>query len=144
VPARPARAPAQPAWASLVSSPRRLWTSAAASLLGLVVLAAGIFVVLYRSTYNVWPGEQASGRVHWCGRDYEDGGSPAQTWRQITAQAPWPIRPEGSYPPLARSPEQLFAAVYPAAERSPYSCAEFVYLRTGPDKYHTYSLLGGP
>jgi len=111
-------------------------------LLGLAVLAAGIFAVWYRSTYNVWPGERASDRVHWCGRDYDYLGGPAQTWRQISGRAP--ARREGTYPPLAWSPQQLFAAVYPAAERSPYSCAELVYLRTGPDQYRTYSLDGGP
>jgi len=142
--------PASPVPALPVLPPRfpraRLWTMVGGGLLGLAVLAAGILVVWYRSTYNVWPGEQASQRVHWCGRDYDGGGGadPVQTWRQISAQAPWPIRPEGSYPPLTWSPQRLFAAVYPAADRSPYSCAELVYLRTGPDQYRTYSLLGGP
>jgi len=116
----------------------------AGGLLALAVLAAVVFVVWYRSTYNVWPGERASDRVHWCGRDYEYSGSPAQSWRQITAQAQWPVRPEGFYPPLAWSPQRLFAAVYPAAERSPYSCAVLVYLDTGPGHYRTYSLEGGP
>lgn len=126
------------------SASARLRTQAAGGLVGLAVLAAGVFVVSYRSIYNVWPGEQASGRVHWCGRDYDDAGDQAKTWRQISARAPWPIRPEGSYPPLAWSPQQLFAAVYPRAERSPYSCAELAYLRTGPGQYRSYSLEGGP
>ncbi len=126
------------------STAARWWTQVAGGLVGLAVLAAGVFVISYRSIYHVWPGEHASDRVHWCGRDYDDAGDQAQTWRQISARAPGPIRSEGSYPPLAWSPQQLFAAVYPTAERSPHSCAELVYLRTGTDQYRTYSLEGGP
>jgi hypothetical protein len=35
----------------------------------LTVLAAGGSAIWYRHTYNMWPGQDASTRVHWCGRD---------------------------------------------------------------------------
>jgi hypothetical protein len=50
----------------------------ASALLALIVLAAGGIAIWYRQTYNVWPGQGASGRVHWCGRDYENFGGPNQ------------------------------------------------------------------
>jgi hypothetical protein len=59
----------------------RTWTSAAV----LLVLAAALcFTVWYRDVYNVMPGQGASGRVHWCGRDYEYDG-PTVTRQQAQA-----------------------------------------------------------
>jgi hypothetical protein len=46
---------------------------------------AGAFVFWYRATYNVLPGQGASTRVHWCGRDYEWTGT-TMTWAQASAQ----------------------------------------------------------
>jgi hypothetical protein len=46
------------------------------SVLMAAVLAAGAFVFWYRATYNVLPGQGASTRVRWCGRDYEWAGGP--------------------------------------------------------------------
>jgi len=113
-----------------------------------VVVAAGIFALWYRGTYNVWPGQEASTRVHWCGRDYESFGGTPQTQRQISSQEHFLIRPVGQYPPLAWSPDELFAAVVIGAPRTSVSppplCAMVVYLRTGPDQYQAYSLEGGP
>jgi hypothetical protein len=116
--------------------------------LALVVVAAGIFTLWYRQTYNVWPGQAASTRVHWCTRDYESSGNPTQTLRQISAQAHFLLRPVGAYPPLGWSREELFAAVpigaHPETVGSPPLCATVVYLRTGTDQYRAYSLEGGP
>jgi hypothetical protein len=116
----------------------------ATGLLALVVVAA----IWYRQTYNVWPGQRASTRVHWCGRDYEAFGGPPKTWQQITSQQQLPIRPVGQYPPLGWPRQELFAATNPPAQRvsisPPPPCAVIVYLRTRPDGYQAYSLEGGP
>jgi hypothetical protein len=120
----------------------RFWIRVAQRAVTLVLVAAGIFALWYRQTYDVWPGQAASAQVHWCGRDYQYQGT--QTWRQITSQARWPVRAVSWYPPLGLARQQLFAAMYPKALRSPSSCATSVYLHTGPDRYRTYSLEGGP
>lgn len=108
-----------------------------------VAVVAGIW---YRQTYDVWPGQEASARVHWCGRNYENSGGPLKTWQQITSQERLPIRPVGKYPPLGLSRQELYAAT-PAAQRtsvSPPPCPMTVYLRTGPDDYRAYSLQSSP
>jgi hypothetical protein len=107
-----------------------------------LVGAAG-FTFWYRSVYNVLPGQDASGRVHWCGRDYQDEG-PSVTRQQASTDAGWPLHAEGTYPPLAMSREVLFAASYPPRLKTPTSCATLVFLRTGPDVYKPYGLEGGP
>jgi hypothetical protein len=114
------------------------------TVLVVAVLAAGGFVCWYRVTYNVLPGQGASTRVHWCGRDYERLGGTS-TWAQLTAQEPGPVRLAGRYPPLG-SRTALYAAVVPASQRTPDggACATGVYLRTGPDRYRGYTLEGGP
>jgi hypothetical protein len=113
----------------------------------LVVVAVGVFALWYRQTYNVWPGQEASTRIHWCGRDYESSGGTPQTQQQISSHEHFLIRPVGQYPLLAWSPQELFAAVVIGAPRksiSPPLCAMVVYLQTGPDQYRAYSLEGGP
>jgi hypothetical protein len=121
-------------------SSRSTWTLAVVLLA--VVGAAG-FTVWYRGAYNVFPGQDAAGRVHWCGRDYQgEGGSV--TRRQAVADARWPLHDEGFYPPLALSREVLFAATYPAGLKTATPCATLVFLRTGPDAYKPYGLEGGP
>src|SRR5213592_366389 len=81
----------------------------------LVVVAVGIFALWYRQTYNGWPGQEASTRIHWCGRDYESfGGTP----QQISSHEHFLIRPVGRYPLLAWSPQELFAAVVIGAPRT--------------------------
>jgi hypothetical protein len=126
----------------------RFWVKVAQRAVALVLVAAGIVALWYRQTYNVWPGQGASARVHWCGRDYESFGGPPQTQRQISSQDHFLIRLVGQYPPLALSRQQLFAAVVIGARRASVSppplCAMVVYLRTGPDQYQAYSLEGGP
>src|SRR5689334_22523587 len=101
---------------------RRTWTEVAV-LLTVVVVG---FILWYRTTYNVWPGQDASGRVHWCGRNYQYGGPPL-TRRQAEAKAQFPpLHAEGSYPPLALSPDALLAATYPAGRKPVSICATLV------------------
>src|SRR5271169_714882 len=113
----------------------RFWIRVAQRAAAPVVVAAGICTLWYRGTYNVWPGQEASTRIHWCGRDYESFGGTPQTQRQISSQEHFLIRPVGQYPPLAWSPDELFAAVVIGAPRTSVSppplCAMVVYLRTG-------------
>src|SRR5690348_13716557 len=126
----------------------RFWTGVAQRAVALLVVAAGIFTLWYRQTYNVWPGQDASARVHWCGRDYESFSSPAQTRQQISSREHFLIHPVGQYPPLGFSRQELFAAVVIGAQRATVSppplCAMVVYVRTGPDRYRAYTLEGGP
>ena len=121
--------------------PRLLRTVAYCSL-ALIVVAAGCFALWYRSNYWIWPGQDATARVHWCERDYQNDGPPAETWRQVSAASRWPVRDVGRYPPLGLPGQELFAAIYPGAQ--PSSCATSVYVRIGQDKYQSYTLLGGP
>ena len=125
----------------------RLAIRLALAFLVVVVVAAGFSAVVYRSNYNVWPGQGASARVHWFGRDYETGGA-TMSWSDVSSNSPFAVQLVGQYPPLALSPQQLFAAVTPHAQRysvsPPLPCAMAVYLRTGPTTYKAYSLLGGP
>jgi hypothetical protein len=121
----------------------------ASGVLALMVVAAAGFTAWYRQAYNVWPGQGASGRVHWCGRNYESFGGPPRSWPQITSQQPVPVHAVGQYPPLGLwSRQELFAAAKSKSLRLAVSkslvCAMVVYLRTGPDEYRSYSLEGGP
>jgi len=127
---------------------KRLRIKIVRGALALMVAAAGGIAVWYRHAYNVWPGQEASARVHWCGRDYESFSSAPQTRQQISSRQHFLIRPVGQYPPLGWSRHELFAAVVIGAQRTSVSppplCAMVVYLRTGPDEYRAYSLEGGP
>ena len=117
-------------------------------MIAAAVLGVGCLAFWYRAVYNVWPGQGASTRVHWCGRDYESFGGPSQTLRQITARETFPIVAVGQYPPLAWTRHELFAAATKAMLRqggaNSQVCAVVVYLRTGGDQYQPYSLEGGP
>ena len=111
------------------------------------VLGAGL-AVWYRTTYWVWPGQGASDRVHWCGRDYQRSGV---TWtrRQIAVNEPWPVHVVAQFPPLAFHQESLLAATNPAEAKLPVgtrvsSCATLLYVPSAPGRYVVYSLLGGP
>jgi hypothetical protein len=129
---------------SAMAATRRspLLVTVAYSLLTLIVVGAGGFALWYRAYYNIWPGQDATARVHWCERDYQNDGPPTETWRQVSAEWRWPVRDVGWYPPLGLPGQELFAAIYPGAQ--PSSCATAVYVRIGPDKYQSYTLLGGP
>ena len=118
----------------------RFWIRAGSGVLALAIVFAG----WYRWVYNVWPGQGASARVHWCGRNYEHFGGPGRSWRQISSQERRPIHAVGMYPPFGWSRQELFAATSPAALPSSAPCTMVVYLRTGPNEYRAYTLLGGP
>jgi hypothetical protein len=107
-----------------------------------LLFTVGGFTLWYRATYNVFPGQSADARVHWCNRNYDNYGGPALSLAQVEAGASWPVRVVGNYPPLALHRDQLLAEVYPGPHT--YSCAVAVYLRTGPDRYAGYELSGGP
>ena len=110
----------------------------------MMLAAAVCFTFWYRDAYKVMPGQGASDRVHWCGRDYEWAGGTS-SWTQLTARESGPVRLVGRYPPLG-SRAGLYAALTPASQRAPGdpTCATAVYLRSGPDRYRPYVLEGGP
>ena len=93
----------------------------------LVVVVGG--AVWYRSYYNIWPGQDATQRVHWCERNYQDLGAPAQTWKQVTASSGGKVRAFGRYPPLGVPGQELYAATF--SDAAPSSCSVAVYLRRG-------------
>jgi hypothetical protein len=117
------------------------------AVVALCVVGLGLSV-WYRATYWVFPGQSASQRLHWCGRDYQFLPGPALTWRQISSQEPWAVRVVGLFPPLGFHKEALFASTNPAQRRIPASeitsCTTLIYVRSGPNRYQSYSLLGGP
>ncbi len=126
---------------------RRRIRQVAAIALVVVCIAVLVFSVWYRETYWVFPGQSASQRLHWCGRDYEAAPGPATTWREVSTQEPWPVHAVGLFPPLGFSKETLFASINPAIARTPgsvTSCTTVIYVRLGPNRYQPYTLLGGP
>jgi hypothetical protein len=110
--------------------------------LAVVLLAAALVTIWYRGAYHIWPGQAAGSRVHWCGRDYENDQGPAsaETLRQAKAASTLPLRDAGDYPPLGPG-QQLFAV---SMAGQPAACPTVVFLKTGPDSYLPYGLLGGP
>ena len=130
-----------PGASGIVATRRTPLRASLAYLLVLIIVVAAVFAAWYRTSYNVWPGQGADTRVHWCGRNYQQNGSP-QTWRQVTAGTSYPVRAVAEYPPLGLTRQELFAPIVPHAHLA--SCATVVYLRAPPAKYLPYSLLGGP
>lgn len=134
--------------AAVNAAPARLLVKIAVGALAVALATGAGFAVWYRTTYWVWPGQGASDRVHWCGRDYQLQPGRTETWRQISAQQSWPVHVVGLFPPLAVHQEALFAGINPQANRSPgtpvASCAALLYIRAAPGRYLVYSLLGGP
>jgi len=130
-----------------VTSRRRLRQVASVALVAACLVGLG-FSAWYRETYGVFPGQGASQRLHWCGRDYQALAGTAMTWRQISAQEPWPVHVVDLFPPLGFSKEALFASINPAIAKMPpggiTSCTTVIYVRLGPNRYQPYSLLGGP
>ncbi len=114
----------------------------AVAALAAVLAVVGAAAVWYRGTYHVWPGQAAGSRVHWCGRDYENDQGPgsAETLRQAKAGSSLPLRVAAEYPPLG--PRQQLLAVSMAGQLA--VCPTVVFLKTGPDSYLPYGMLGGP
>jgi len=139
--------PRYPSTPESVTGRGRLRRVASLALAALCLIGLG-FSAWYRVTYWVFPGQGASQRLHWCGRDYQALAGTARTWRQISAQEPWPVHVVGTFPPLGFSKETLFASISPAIAKMPpgdrTSCATVLYVRLGPNRYQPYSLLGGP
>jgi hypothetical protein len=133
--------PYEPGMSSIAVTRRARLRTGIAYALALIIIAAGVSALWYRAYYNIWPGQGAAARVHWCERNYQKGGPP-QTWHQITAGTSFPVRAVGEYPPLGLTRRELFAPIVPHAQ--PSSCATVVYVRAGPGKYQSYVLLGGP
>jgi hypothetical protein len=73
-----------------------------------LLFTVGGFTLWYRATYNVFPGQSADARVHWCNRNY-DNYAPALSLRQVEDGASRPVRVVGNYPPLALDRDQLLA-----------------------------------
>ena len=128
-----------------MSTGRRHRRDLTAGVLIAVVLGAGAFVFWYRATYNVLPGQAASTRVHWCGRDYESTGGTVN-WGQASIQehtgVEGPIVLVGHYPPLGHQAALYAIPVRPLNDGAP--CATDIYLKAGPDRYRSYVLEGGP
>lgn len=114
----------------------------AVAALAAVLVVAAVAAVWYRGTYYVWPGQTAGSRLHWCGRDYENDQGPAaaETLRQAEADSALPLRVAAGYPPLG--PRQQLLAVPMTGQ--PAACPTVVFLKTGPDSYLPYGMLGGP
>jgi hypothetical protein len=120
------------------------WIKMGSGIAALAIVAAGCLAVGYRYVYNTWPGQGASDRLHWCGRNYDEDGA-GQTWRQVVAdQGSRPVHAAGQYPPLGWSRQEVFAETSPDALGSATTCGVVIYLRTGPDGYRPYELSGGP
>ena len=60
--------------------------------------------------------------------------------RQAKAGSPLPLCAAAGYPPFG--PRQQLLAVSMAGQ--PAACPTVVFLKTGPDSYLPYGLLGGP
>lgn len=130
-----------------VTGRRRLRQVASVALIAACLAFLG-FSVWYRETYWVFPGQGASQRLHWCGRDYQELPGPSVTWREVSGQGPWPVHVIELFPPLGFSKEALFASINPAIAKMPpgsiTSCTTVIYVRLGPNRYQPYGLLGGP
>lgn len=94
--------------------------------------------IAYRAIYHVWPGQGASSRISWCGRDYDDYGSPAQSLRQITGSNPG-YRLAGEF----REPLGLSSRQVVSSGCSPYAPG-VVFVSIGSDRYDAFGLSGGP
>lgn len=121
-------------------------------LLGMLILAVGAGTFGYRKAYGSW-WPQTPDRVTYCGRTYEtnhslvlsrDGVTKSEGKTSLPGDAPYPVVTVAKVPPLVGQP--LLAAVTPEARRrgNNLPCAMGVYLKTGPDTYLAYGMLGGP
>lgn len=114
------------------------WKDRAPLIVSVVLCALVVGTFWYRATYHAFPGQTAGSRIRWCGRDYDSGGGPAESLRQIQAAYGDGYRIAGHYPPLALSDSQL------VAPQGLSYCPTVIFLSAGPDRYFSYGLSGGP
>lgn len=108
----------------------------------LILIAAIAAITLwYKMTYAIWPGQEAGARIHWCGRDYNQGQGSPLTLQQVQVQARAPVAVVGDYPPLP-GPRQDLLAVRQGPQGT--ECPAVIYLATSPGHYLAYGLSGGP
>jgi hypothetical protein len=113
------------------------------SLVVLVIVAAGGYCVWYRATYHAWPLRPAASQLHYCARDYEFAGGPAQPLSQIVdAGHGAPLRYVGGYPPLG--PQRQLYAFYTSDPPDGEPCTMILYAKIAPDRYLAYPIEGGP
>jgi hypothetical protein len=110
-----------------------------APLGGVILLGALVGgTLVYRSHYNVWPGQAADSRVTWCGRHYNGGGGPAESLRQIQATYDASYKVAGGYPPLGLTRSQV------VARGCGPQVPTVIFLSVSPDRYTAYGLAGAP
>jgi len=123
-----------------------------AVLLVTLSIAAGLVMLHSWTAYGTLAWWRIPQRISWCGRDYRRT-ERSLTLADVTAQpvslpgdAPYPYATVARVPPVAGRP--LVTARTPEASRHrvepPLPCAMVVYLKTGPDRYAEYVILGGP
>ncbi|WP_088286263.1 hypothetical protein [Kineosporia sp. A_224] len=124
------------------------------ALLALGLVLAGTWAVRVRVADGLWPWQEVAERVTWCDRDYVRLPGPPRTLaaarseygqgglQQVTtagrgarAREVWADPGPGH---AVRTPDGW----RPAMETGP--CAMGVYVRTGPDAFVPFEILGGP
>ncbi len=121
-------------------------------LVGVIIIAVTAGTLGYRKVYGTW-WPQTPERITYCGRIYETnhslvlsraGVTKGESKTSLPGDAPYPVVTVGRVPPVVGQP--LLAAVTPEARRrgNDLPCAMGVFLKTGPDTYTGYGLLGGP
>lgn len=142
------RTPASARVAPPASGYRRL-----AGVLG-VLLAVPFLLVGYRAWYGATPWQTSPDRIRWCLRDFDRSGTTL-TRAQVDADpvalpgdAPYPLSTVGRWPAPGwfGSGRPLLAKLTPEQRRAELDlpCTMALYLRTGPDSYALYTLVGGP
>jgi len=119
-----------------------------------VIIALGVGSLGYRKAYGAW-WPQSPDRLTYCGRSYATdhslvltraGVAKASSRTGLPGEAPYPLVTVGRVPPVIGQP--LLASVTPESTRQmsdpQLPCAMGVFLKTGPDAYTGYGLLGGP
>ena len=112
-------------------------------------MVAGV-ALAYQQTYGAW--WQTPDRVSYCERTYRSS-TPGlsldviknrESKTSLTGDPPYPVTTVGKVPPVVGRP--LLAPVTPAERRRQLDvpCSMGVYLKTGPDTYTAYTLIGGP
>ncbi len=123
-------------------------------LLVVGVVVAGTWAVRVRAVEGMWPWQEVGERVTWCERDYARLPGPPRTLaaaraeygqgglQQVTTTGRGDRAREVWADPgpdhAVRTPDGW----RPAMQTAP--CAMTAYVRTGPDAFVPYEILGGP